>query len=188
MASIDKRGIHIDTRRHVDEPPPLIREARQHARPSGRTAGGPFALEFKEQTLLDRPLRKRKRPVLFVVSPFPVLLTEITMYKETSTGALHSRTIPTIYPTRRPTGSRVEDGIHDRYATGQAMPLARTRIFHPFEYWVQEKAGIQYGLDTPSTGSCPDRASRDGRFTRLVIALGWLHAWATRLFHLVRGP
>lgn len=187
MASIDRRRVHIDTSGHVDEPHLPIRRARRQVCPVGRTAGGPFALDLNK-AFVNRPRRKRMRPVLFVASPFPFLLTEITMNTKTSSRTLHNESIQTIYPTRHPAKSRVEDEIHDRHAAGYAMPVARARIFHPFEYWAQERAGLRYGFEDLSADSCPDRAVQYRGFKLPVMTIGSLQDWATRLFHLVRGP
>jgi len=110
------------------------------------------------------------------------------MNKKASTRALHVQPVQTIYPTRHPTESKIDEDIHDRYATGQTMPVARTRIFHPFEYWVRESTGTQHAAEDVQTDSHHGRAIQGRRFTRPVIVLAWLHDCATRLFHLARGP
>jgi hypothetical protein len=110
------------------------------------------------------------------------------MNKKASTCAFRGQSIPTIYPTRHPTGSKVGEDVHDRYATGQVTAVAGTRIFHPFEYWMQEPVGTQNVPEDLPADAYPGRAIQCRRFKRPVIVLAWLHDCATRLFHLARGP
>lgn len=110
------------------------------------------------------------------------------MNKKASTRVLHGHSVQTIYPTRRPTESKVEEHIHDRHAAREAVPVARTRIFHPFEYWMQGPVGIQYVVEDPSIDSHTGHAIQGRRFKRPVIVLASLHEYARRLFRLVSGP
>ena len=110
------------------------------------------------------------------------------MNKKPSTCALHNESTQTTYPTRHPVESKVVDDILDQCVNWQGTPVAWTRIFHPFEYWPHETAAVECGNEDPSTDSRRDHTIKDGRFTQPVIALGWLHDWAMRLFHQVRGP
>ena len=110
------------------------------------------------------------------------------MNTKTSTRALHGESIQTIYPTRRPTESSVDDDIHRRREAEQALTVARTRIFYPFEYWAHESARIQSGLEDSPTDSRPGRTIETRSFKRPVIVVGWLQDWAMHLFHRARGP
>jgi hypothetical protein len=107
------------------------------------------------------------------------------MNKKPSTRDPHNESIQTTYPTRHLVELKDVDDINDRCANWEGTPVATTRIFHPFEYWVHEKADIEYGF---ADGSTDSRTIKDGRFTQPVVALGWLRDWAMGLFRQVRGP
>jgi hypothetical protein len=110
------------------------------------------------------------------------------MNTKTSTPARDGESIQTIYPTRRPTGSSVDNDFHARHQAERAMTIARSRMFYPFEYWAHGIPGIQADVEDSPADSRPGRAIESRSFKRPVILAGWLQDLAMHLFHRVRGP
>jgi hypothetical protein len=110
------------------------------------------------------------------------------MNTKTSTRAVHDESSQTVYPTRRPTGSNIDDDFRAQREAEQAMTVARTRMFYPFEYWGHGSAGIQAATEDLPTDARPGRAIEIRSFKRPAIVVGWLQDWAMHLLHRARGP
>lgn len=107
------------------------------------------------------------------------------MNKKSSTCTLLDRSVQTAYPTRHCVESKIVEDMDDPCASWQGTPVARTRLFHPFEYWAHETAAVEYRFENWSANP---RANDESRFTQWLLAPGSLRDWVMTLFRQVRGP
>lgn len=107
------------------------------------------------------------------------------MNKKSESHALYDDPIQTTYATRNVIGSKEVDGLIDQRGNWEGVPIASTRIFHPFEYWAHDSTKVVSGLFDGATDA---HVVEDKRFKQPAIIPGWLFELAMVVFRQIRGP
>lgn len=93
------------------------------------------------------------------------------MNRKAATNASHDAT----------TGNRA---VHQR-ANWNGVPIASTRIFHPFEFWVHDQANAGAGVVDDLIDA---RMAAHKTVKPAAVIPGWLRDLAMMVFRQVRGP